>query len=54
MSETLIVTTCRVGNFEVFEKLLRTGADVNVVRRYDICVLQLVIVSDTELHAQDD
>jgi hypothetical protein len=45
MGETLMVTSCRVGNFEVFETLLKAGADLNVVRRDGASALALVIVS---------
>ena len=51
-------TAYRAGNFEVFEKNLKAGADVNMVRRDGTSVLQLVIVSrqcsDTKMDAQDD
>ena len=45
MGETLLATACRVGNFEVFEKLLKAGADVNVVRCDGASALALAIVS---------
>jgi ankyrin repeat protein len=45
MGEMLMATACRVGNFEVFEKLLKAGADVSVVRRDGTSALQLAIVS---------
>jgi ankyrin repeat protein len=44
MGETLMAAACRVGNFEVFEALLKAGADVNVVRRDGKSALQLAIV----------
>jgi ankyrin repeat protein len=47
MGETVLATACRVGNFEVFEKLLKAGADANVARRDGKSALQLAIVSDS-------
>jgi hypothetical protein len=40
-----MATASRVVNFEVFETLLKAGADVNVVRRDGKSALQLAIVS---------
>ena len=45
MGETILTTACRVGNFEVFDALVKAGADVNVVRRDGTSALQLAIVS---------
>ncbi len=45
MGETLMATDCRMGNFEVFERLLKSGADVNVVRRDSKSALHLAVVS---------
>jgi ankyrin repeat protein len=45
MGETLMVTACRMGNFEVFSKVLEARADVNVVRHDGASALQLAIVS---------
>jgi hypothetical protein len=44
MGETLMATACRMGNFEVFSKVLDAGADVNVVRHDGTSALQLAIV----------
>jgi hypothetical protein len=43
--ENPLATACRTGNFEVFEKLLTSKADVNVVRDDAKSALQLAIVS---------
>jgi hypothetical protein len=48
MGETLMATACRVGNFEVFEKLLKAGADVNVIRCDGASALALAIVSGND------
>ncbi len=47
MGETLVVTACRVGNLEVFEALLKDGADVNVVRHDGKSALHLAVDSDS-------
>jgi ankyrin repeat protein len=46
--ETLLATSCRLGNFEVFEKLLTAKADVNVVRHDGTSALQLAIASGND------
>jgi Ca2+-binding EF-hand superfamily protein len=45
MGETLLATSCRLGRFEVVEKLLKAKADVNLVREDGTSALQLAIVS---------
>ena len=46
--ETLLATSCRLGNFEVFENLLTAKADVNVVRHDGTSALQLAIISGND------